>query len=331
MGSVKAGSPQAMGLSQDIVGVVGKALTELGFDLSTVDVAPKGDLVPGTAVDAMIDRAAAFLLDDALGTSLAARTPIGSLGSLDYALCTSATVGAALAIVVKYFHVVTVRARLELIDERPMARLLYYRIDPAINRHWAEFALAAITLRIQQTVELGTPLRLGRVAFTHAPPRDQSAQDEFFGTRVIYNAPRDELGFEPGLLDRPLATASQSLAELLEQKLSQRAPAATGGELLRIRSALGELLDGGHTDVAALAKRLATSPRTLQRTLSTQGTSHSALLDDVRRERAAALLDTGMKIADVAKRLGFADPSSFFRTYRRWTGTSPKAARKRGG
>ena len=74
-------------------------------------------------------------------------------------------------------------------------------------------------------------------------------------------------------------------------------------------------------------RRLGTSKRSLQRSLGELGTSHSELLDQLRRERAVQLLDSGMRVADVATALGFTAPSAFFRAYRRWTGTSPKGQR----
>ncbi len=71
------------------------------------------------------------------------------------------------------------------------------------------------------------------------------------------------------------------------------------------------------------------SPRTLQRRLGDEGTSVHALLDEVRRGRAAALLDADMAIGEVAYLLGYSEPSAFHRAFRRWTGVTPEAFRAR--
>jgi AraC-like DNA-binding protein len=70
--------------------------------------------------------------------------------------------------------------------------------------------------------------------------------------------------------------------------------------------------------------------RTLQRRLRENGLSYSELVEKTRCELACRLLDKpGAKAADVARALGYTDPSSFSRAFRRWTGMSPRAYRNR--
>lgn len=317
------------GISEDVVGVVRRAIDELGFDTSQVAALPVGLVVPGRAADALFDRAAEYLLDDALGLTLATRIPIGSLGVIDYGLCTSSTLREALTLVTRYYGVATQRARLELVEEPPLARLVFHRLGGIEHsRHWIEFAFAMIGTRIRQT--LGREhLAFTRVSFMHTAPPRREAHDEFFGTKVEFGAREEWLAFAVELLDRPLQTASKSLAELLERKMRELEPAMANVDpvLDRARRTLAAMLDEGLTDLNTLVARLGDTKRTLQRALSDRSTSHSVLLDELRRHRAATLLDQGLRVADVALRLGFAEPSAFFRAYRRWTGTSPRSER----
>jgi AraC-like DNA-binding protein len=39
------------------------------------------------------------------------------------------------------------------------------------------------------------------------------------------------------------------------------------------------------------------------------------------------LRDSALSVAAVAERLGYAEPASFVRAFRRWTGTTPEAFR----
>jgi AraC-like DNA-binding protein len=72
------------------------------------------------------------------------------------------------------------------------------------------------------------------------------------------------------------------------------------------------------------------SMRTLQRRLSEEGVRFGDLLDDVRHAMAAEYLATdSMNLMEMAFLLGFSDPNSFFRAFRRWTGTTPDAYRRR--
>jgi AraC-like DNA-binding protein len=105
----------------------------------------------------------------------------------------------------------------------------------------------------------------------------------------------------------------------------ERAPEDT--YLSQVRRVVVELLDKENTQLEAVVARLGVSRRTLQRELQQRDTSHKAILDDVRRERALHLLELpGLTVSEVAYRLGFSEPSAFFRAFRRWTGKSPKAA-----
>jgi AraC-like DNA-binding protein len=70
--------------------------------------------------------------------------------------------------------------------------------------------------------------------------------------------------------------------------------------------------------------------RTLKRRLADQGTSFSALLDEVRRDRATLLLRAGeLSVDEIGARLGYSDPANFARAFRRWTGSSPRAFRRK--
>ncbi len=80
-------------------------------------------------------------------------------------------------------------------------------------------------------------------------------------------------------------------------------------------------------DGHALAQLLGSSVRTLQRELQERGTSHQALVEEIRSQRALQLLEEPeINVTEASYRLGFSEPSAFFRAFRRWTGTTPAAA-----
>jgi len=310
------------GIAQEVVSAVQRALQDQGFDRNVVSTDP---IVSGSIADALFDDAAAQLRDEALSISTAQRIPIGGLGTMDYALCTSATLGDALGRVTAHYGVATQRVRLELFQEGARASLVCHRGAGLVHsRHWIEFAFVVIAMRARQTI--GTDIAFTHVSFAHPAPTDRAAHDRFFGVPVVFNSPDERLSFDATLLDRPLRTASRTLASLLETRI--RESIQLPPFLDRVQRALSEMLDVRQTDVGELATRMKISKRSLQRELLVLGTSFSAMLDQIRRERAFALLDEELLVSEVALRLGFNAPSAFFRAYRRWTGTSPKASRK---
>ncbi len=73
------------------------------------------------------------------------------------------------------------------------------------------------------------------------------------------------------------------------------------------------------------ASGLGISARTLQRRLRENGTSFSAVLEELRRELSGELLaDKKLAVSDVALLLGYSEPSAFQRAFRRWRGVSPR-------
>jgi len=78
-----------------------------------------------------------------------------------------------------------------------------------------------------------------------------------------------------------------------------------------------------------LARRLASSPRQLQRTFEQIGaTTFRRHLAAVRMHRAAELLaDERLAVADVARRVGYSQPAQFAKAFRRHYGVAPAAHR----
>lgn len=93
---------------------------------------------------------------------------------------------------------------------------------------------------------------------------------------------------------------------------------------------IAKLLSTGHATIDHTARQLGMPVRTLQRRLRECGQSYSQLVDAVRCEQACRLLDEpGTCVTDVSKELGYTDPGSFSRAFRRWTGLSPRDYRRR--
>jgi AraC-like DNA-binding protein len=91
---------------------------------------------------------------------------------------------------------------------------------------------------------------------------------------------------------------------------------------------LKSYLAHGYPSVGLAAEVTGMSVRTLQRRLAAAGTSYSEVVDQARFEVAADLLKRpGLKLIDVAYDLGYEDPSSFTRAFRRIAGVSPQESR----
>ncbi|KYG02036.1 hypothetical protein BE18_44415 [Sorangium cellulosum] len=71
------------------------------------------------------------------------------------------------------------------------------------------------------------------------------------------------------------------------------------------------------------------STRSLQRALKDLGTSFTAQLDEARRGKAIELLRRrDLALQEIAFLLGYGEPRHFYRSFRRWTGTTPGEYRR---
>jgi AraC-like DNA-binding protein len=85
----------------------------------------------------------------------------------------------------------------------------------------------------------------------------------------------------------------------------------------------------GALAIEKTASDLGISSRTLQRRLQREGVSYSEVVEKSRLEVSCIMLaDPSMRVYEIATSMGFADPSSFSRAFRRWTGVSPMEYRK---
>lgn len=79
-----------------------------------------------------------------------------------------------------------------------------------------------------------------------------------------------------------------------------------------------------------VAQALNMTVQTLHRHLQHEGTGFQRLLDELRRDVAVDLLSLQhLSVNDVADYLGFSEPRSFTRAFKKWTGFSPSAMRSR--
>lgn len=122
--------------------------------------------------------------------------------------------------------------------------------------------------------------------------------------------------------------------------LALTAPADLGESSLsavrhaRLRLALDEIearFQEPDLDVASIARRVGISPRYLQRLFETTGTTITERVNELRLQRAFALLTAagdGRRISDIALEVGFSDLSHFNRLFRARFGDTPRGVRR---
>lgn len=97
-----------------------------------------------------------------------------------------------------------------------------------------------------------------------------------------------------------------------------------------LRLVLAGYLRAGSVSMATAARAVGVSPRTLQRRLQQLDLTYSELLSQIRFEAARARLSSGedVSVTEIGLELGYSDPGSFTRAFRRFAGVPPSMYRR---
>lgn len=196
----------------------------------------------------------------------------------------------------------------------------------AAGRHANEFVMASLVGQCRRLL----PGRFAptRAWLAHAAPSLplEPLQRALGTTDLTFGQASNGVAFPARWLHEPLETSDPPLLAVLERQ-AERLLAERGGKsrfVGEIRRRVLEVLHEAPPTLDELASQLAMSPRTLQRRLSAQGTSLSAIVDEIRAALARQLVHAGdQPLGEVAWRLGYSEMSAFLRAFKRWTGTTP--------
>lgn len=311
------------------------ALHRLGYDVPAL-LSPAGlrpsDLedpdatVPSVALDRVIGAAIEKRRHPNLGAHVGAVTPIGAYPLLDYLVVTTDTLGGALEQLVRYFHLVCAPVRLSIDADELAVRLVVHCPNPFGAQY--ETSLAVHHLR----AETEQRLRVSFVSLMHEP-EDRRDLERLLGCTVRAPSTWTGIEFPRDVVHLPLRRRDSVLRRVLEAHaagVATPAPVPDGGSVVAaMRAAIGSRV-GPPPTLEALARQLASTPRTLQRRLAAQGLTYQRLVDITRREAAERLLaDATLAIGEIGYLLGFSEPSAFHRAFKRWHDVTPQEYRSR--
>lgn len=273
------------------------------------------------------DAAVRLTGDQDFGLHLAewvARFPLDHFDVLAFAVRSSPTLGEHYRLVGRYIRLIHEGIYLSLEEEGDVARLVHGHSPEQIGPRQPVEGMLTLTV-LYGRLGIGDDFAPRAVHFTHARPERVTEQERVFRAPVHYGCPRNELVLDRAVLDRPQRHAEQRLLALLDRQLGALLSGLPESRRFRDvveRCMMDEL--PGDPVVAAIARKLHMSPRSLQRRLQSEGTSFAEVLSDLRRDRALRFLkDPRISISEVAFLLGFLDVTAFHRAFKRWTGSTP--------
>ncbi|MFC5408756.1 AraC family transcriptional regulator [Larkinella bovis] len=168
------------------------------------------------------------------------------------------------------------------------------------------------------------------VYLAYPRPLDSSEHERVFApVRPVFDANETVMVLDAAWLEAPILNANPALFPLFEQHAAELLRKLHEQALVgRVKKEIIRLLKGEEPTLATVADRLAMGVRTLQLHLKDEGVTYQQLLDEVRQELAIRhLREPYFSTTDIAYLLGFSEPSVFYRTFKKWTGSTPGAYR----
>jgi AraC-like DNA-binding protein len=271
--------------------------------------------------------------DPLLGLRVGSATVLREMGLVGYAMANRRTLRRALECLSRYSRILTEIFQCSLRGEED-------RVPVLLDGHPLLDALRApvdarLSIVLRAVRELGgEDLDPVETRFSYAEPEDTSEHRRLFRSRLSFGRPNVALVFRHADLERPVRTADETLGgyltELAEGILGSMSEERSFAQ--RVERALWTDLSAGRPSLARTARRLGISVRTLQRRLAEEKTSFGVLLETLRRRMARTLLeDPSLAVYEVSFLLGYSDPSTFHRAFRRWNGLSPHEFRRQTG
>lgn len=172
---------------------------------------------------------------------------------------------------------------------------------------------------------------LRSVHVTHAAPVHAAEYERVFQVPVLFGRDWNAMEFDEAYLTRRIAVAPRYLFGILSEHAEALLEALERSKTTRgrVESLLMPILHTGEAGMDRIAARMGLHRQALHRKLKAEGLTFEQLLDALRHRLALHYL-AGNKVSvnETAYLLGFSDPASFSRAFKRWTGRSPRAFRQ---
>lgn len=150
-----------------------------------------------------------------------------------------------------------------------------------------------------------------------------SEYNRIFKCPFLFNQPSAALVFPSSVLEIPLRHPNQELLSLLEHHANSFLSKIDEDDHFSKKISLRffESIQDNSPTIKKISKDLWIGKRALQNKLKKEGTTFSELTNSVRQELAKSYLaDKRYTIDEITYLVGFSEPSSFRRAFKRWTG-----------
>ena len=280
--------------------------------------------VPATAY-ARLWRLLARRMDDEFFGMDPRKLRSGSLAFLCRASLAQPTLAASLDTALAFLSLMLERMPAQLVRQQSLAEIVLLEPEPEPRRAFTYFTYWMIVHGVACWL---VGRRIPILAIELRGPRPDFCDDYqvMFSDNLRFDRPRTRMIFSADCLDLPIKRSPEELKRFLAHApanilVKYRDPDSLAA---RIKHDLRQMPADTWPETEGLAASLCISASTLRRRLAQEGQTYQGLKDSVRKELAIVwLAEPQISFAQIAERLGFADTSSFYKAFRKWSGSNP--------
>jgi AraC-like DNA-binding protein len=164
------------------------------------------------------------------------------------------------------------------------------------------------------------------IRFNYPEPEYSELYHEVFRTKIVFNAPENAVVFGKGVMYYPVRQPDPMIFSMIQSKAEEALMQLSQEQSIGFQTRM-VMANDDHSipEIKIVARKLKMNTRQLQLKLKEEGISYRQLRDSILFERAAACLRKGYTINEIARYLGFSESGAFHRSFRRWSGLTPKA------
>ncbi|WP_135441301.1 AraC family transcriptional regulator [Mangrovimicrobium sediminis] len=289
--------------------------------------------IPNDRFGALMARSVEASEDEAFGLLAAQQIQPAVLHGLGLAWLASDTVYDGLRRLVRFGKLVSTSTRMRMWEEGEFVVIDLGDTPLADQGYHALRDYAAGSVARMCTLALGEYLAPVLVSLDRPPPTAPDRWAALLCSQVAFDAPTCTLQWYRSDILEPLVTGDPALARANDEATQSHLDSFLNQSTARqVVDKILEMLPDGPPAQHDVAAALHLSNRTLQRKLRDEDTSFSDLLQDTRLQLARKYLrQHSRSVVETAYLLGFSEPSTFSRAFKRWTGVAPADFREATG
>ncbi|MEH6516860.1 MAG: AraC family transcriptional regulator ligand-binding domain-containing protein [Halioglobus sp.] len=304
--------------------------TECGIDIENIeeDALP----VPMHKVAAACEAAAAVTGNSCVGLNMARNYHYESASVLILAMLAASSVEEGLICLCRYDQYIDSAIETRFLpNQNPVqfhAGLI--NLDGAKIDQLNEY-LMAFTVQILNTATRQT-MPVEKVWFQHSDNRNKRELEDFFQAPCVFGESENRLEFDRAFMKERFMTSNGLLYDILSDALKTYFAVSPDRHGF-VEAVSREIIRADRNDPMSMemvAAKLALSPRTLRRRLSSEGFTFQEVKNLATERRAKYyLISTSLSLSEISFELGYSELSAFSRAFRTRVGETPQTYREK--